>query len=113
MRALFSLHASAAARRLDSLTHSLTHSPHVRQVELPRIYAGLSVELNEAFGNFLAVHAQLSTQTAAAWNAVQPGCGAVQLLPNIKPVLPTDDTLASDTITSSYHSGLTAMGYTQ
>jgi hypothetical protein len=55
------------------------------KVELPRIYAGLSVDLNEAFGNFLAVHSQLSTQTAAAWNAVQvrtPLCESTPTAPH-------------------------------
>lgn len=104
--------ANAAAKR-DDAKHRYDSICERMKVELPRIYAGLSVDLNEAFGNFLAVHSQLSTQTAAAWNAVQPGCGTVHMLPNVKPVLQTDDTLTSDTLSASYHSGLTAMGYTQ
>mmetsp|Transcript_44504 Transcript_44504/g.85125 ORF Transcript_44504/g.85125 Transcript_44504/m.85125 type:complete len:535 (+) Transcript_44504:274-1878(+) len=104
--------AAAAARRDDS-KHRYDAICLRMKTELPLTYATMTKDINEAFDTFLETHAKLASQTARVWDQVLPGCGQIQLMPNVQPIAETDDVLTSDIMTSTYHSGLTAMGYTE
>ena len=104
--------ASAAAKR-DDAKHRYDEICLRMKTELPRTYATMTKDLNEAFDAFLEKHAHLATSTARAWDTVLPGCGEIALMPNVQPVGELDDALTSDVMTSTYHSSLTAMGYTE